>query len=74
MLSHLRGEFLIIWIPACAGMTQFFLMDYLGLTVDARRTVPLLPHHNQRADKFVTYAAHRLQGIAAVIQARQFAP
>ena len=30
MLSHLRGECLIIWIPACAGMTQFFLMDYLG--------------------------------------------
>ncbi|MDP2805619.1 MAG: hypothetical protein Q8O24_06710 [Gallionellaceae bacterium] len=24
MLSHLRGNFLIIWIPAFAGMTGFF--------------------------------------------------
>ncbi|OIR14679.1 hypothetical protein GALL_44850 [mine drainage metagenome] len=31
MLSHFRGDILIIWIPAFAGMTQFFLMDYLGL-------------------------------------------
>jgi hypothetical protein len=23
MLSHVRGELLIIWIPAFAGMTQF---------------------------------------------------
>jgi len=30
LLSHLRGDFLIIWIPAFAGMTQFFLMNYLG--------------------------------------------
>jgi hypothetical protein len=31
MLSHLRGEFLIIWIPAFAGMTWVFLMNNLGL-------------------------------------------
>ncbi|OIR01559.1 hypothetical protein GALL_162700 [mine drainage metagenome] len=41
LLSHLTegqpvqslsksGDFLIIWIPAFAGMTQFLLMDYLG--------------------------------------------
>ena len=30
MLSHLSGKFLIIWIPAFAGMTCFFLMDNLG--------------------------------------------
>ena len=28
--SHLRGKFLITWIPACAGMTQFLLVDYFG--------------------------------------------
>jgi len=27
LLPHLRGEFLINWIPACAGMTRFSLMD-----------------------------------------------
>ena len=32
MLSRFRGELLTIWIPAFAGMTQFFLMDYLGLS------------------------------------------
>ena len=31
MLSHLRGDLLITWIPAFAGMTFYFLMDYLGL-------------------------------------------
>ena len=30
MLSHLRGELLIIWIPAFAGMTKYLLMDYPG--------------------------------------------
>jgi len=30
MLSRFRGELLTIWIPAFAGITQFFLMDYLG--------------------------------------------
>ena len=30
MLSHLRGGFLIIWIPAFAGMTRFSLMDDLN--------------------------------------------
>ncbi len=24
------GNFLIIWIPACAGVTQILLMDYLS--------------------------------------------
>jgi len=33
MLSRFRGELLTIWIPVFAGMTQFFLMDYLGLRV-----------------------------------------
>ncbi len=28
MLSHLCGDLSIIWIPACAGMTGFFLMDF----------------------------------------------
>ena len=27
MLSTLTGDFSIFWIPACAGMTEFFLMD-----------------------------------------------
>ena len=31
MLSHFRGKLLISWIPAFAGMTQFWLMDNLGL-------------------------------------------
>ena len=31
MLPHFRGDILVIWIPAFAGMTQFLLMDYLGL-------------------------------------------
>ena len=26
----LRGKFLIVWIPAFAGMTWFFLMNYLA--------------------------------------------
>ena len=30
VLSHLRGDLLINWIPAYAGMTQFWLMDNLG--------------------------------------------
>ena len=30
VLSHLRGNLLINWIPACAGMTQFWLMDNSG--------------------------------------------
>lgn len=30
MLPHLRGNLLIIWIPAFAGMTPFFLMDNPG--------------------------------------------
>ena len=27
MLPHFRGDFLIIWIPAYAGTTNFLLMD-----------------------------------------------
>jgi hypothetical protein len=30
MLSHLRGDLFITWIPAFAGMTLYFLMDYVG--------------------------------------------
>jgi hypothetical protein len=30
VLSQLRGNLLINWIPACAGMTVFFLMNYPG--------------------------------------------
>ena len=33
MLPHFRGNLLIIWISACAGMTSFVLMDNPGLTV-----------------------------------------
>jgi len=29
MLSRLTGDFSIILIPACAGMTEFFLVDDL---------------------------------------------
>jgi hypothetical protein len=31
MLSHLRGKLLIIWIPAFAGMTQFYANELSGL-------------------------------------------
>ena len=33
MLSHFRGKLLISWIPTFAGMTQFWLMDNLGLRI-----------------------------------------
>jgi len=31
LLSRFRGEFLIDWIPACAGMTQFCANGLFGL-------------------------------------------
>jgi hypothetical protein len=31
MLSRVAGDFLMIWIPACAGMTQFFANGLAGL-------------------------------------------
>ena len=27
-VAPLRGDFLIIWIPACAGMTKFYFLDF----------------------------------------------
>ena len=30
MLSRVAGDFLIIWIPACAGMTQFCANELFG--------------------------------------------
>ena len=44
MLSRYRGSFLINWIPAVAGMTQFGLMDNLG-----SREKPYAQNHKQQA-------------------------
>src|SRR5450759_1015226 len=34
MLSRYAGDFLIIWIPACAGMTQFYANGLFGMKRD----------------------------------------
>ncbi len=42
-IAPLCGRFLIIWIPACAGMTQFFANGLFGLTGnDGGKSPPIL--------------------------------
>jgi methionine-S-sulfoxide reductase len=38
MLSHFRGKLLIIWIPAFAGMTQFFTNELSGMNTTDHTT------------------------------------
>jgi len=44
MLSRFAGDFLIVWIPACAGMTQLYangLFGFMTIPSDGRGQ-----HHN----------------------------
>jgi hypothetical protein len=44
MLSGFAGDFLIVWIPACAGMTQLYangLFGFMKIPSDGRGQ-----HHN----------------------------
>jgi len=40
----LRGEFVVLWIPACAGMTQFFSNGLSGLNPLVQPIVFALTH------------------------------